>query len=96
MVLLEQEFISSVSNQVCLESQTERNVQGDVSADWQAGQLNESDPFEDSGVFVENFTLFEVELLAGSGAGLLDEGLIQIGWVEDVVFEFEESVDRAA
>lgn len=33
MVLLEQELISSVSDQVCLESQTERNVQGDVSAD---------------------------------------------------------------
>lgn len=58
--------------------------------------MNESDPFEDSGVFVENFTLFEVELLTGSGAGLLDERLIQVSWVEDVVFELEESVDRAA
>lgn len=96
MVLLEQELISSVSDQVCLESQTERNVQGDVSADWQASQLDESDPFKDSGVFVENFALLEVELLAGSGAGLLDEWLIQVSWVEDVVLEFEESVNRAA
>lgn len=58
--------------------------------------MDESDPFEDSGVFVEDFTLFEVELLAGLGAGLLDERLIQVSWVEDVVFELEESVNGAA
>lgn len=62
MVLDVDHFISSISDQVGLESQTEWNVKGDISTDTQTCQLGESDPFEDSGVFIKDFSLFEVEL----------------------------------
>lgn len=58
--------------------------------------MNEPDPFEDSGVFVDDFALFEVEALAGFGVGGGDEGLVQIDGVEDVVLEPEKTVDGGA
>lgn len=55
-------FISGVSNQVSLETQTEGHVQCNVSTSSQTCQLHESNPFQHSGVFVNDFTLFKVEL----------------------------------
>lgn len=96
MVLNVCEFISCVSNQISLESQTEWNVQSDVGAECQAGQLNESDPFQNSCVLINDFSLFEVKLWVWLGVWCLHERLVQINWVENIVLEFEESVDWGA
>ncbi len=54
--------------------------------------MDESDPFQNSCVLVNDLTLFKVHLGVWLDAWLLDEGLVQVHWVEDVVFEFEQSV----
>lgn len=90
------EFVSSISHQVCLETQTERYIQGNVSTSSQTCQLHESDPFQNSCVLVNHFTLFEVQLGAWLSVGLLHEWLVQIHWVENVVLESEQPVDWSA
>ena len=96
MVLDTHQFVGGVGDQVGLEAQVEWNVQGNVSAEGQACKLDESDPFQNSCVLVNDLTLFEVQLGVWLDAWLLDEGLVQVHWVEDVVFEFEQSVDWSA
>ena len=62
MVLDTHQFIGGVSDQVGFEAQVEWNVQSNVSAEGQACKLDESDPFQNSCVFVDDLTLFEVQL----------------------------------
>ncbi len=93
MILSEDEIISSIGDQVGLEPQTERNVQGNVSTCSQAEQLDEPDPFEYPGVLIQHFTLFEVKLSVGLGVGSMDKWLIEIGGMEDIIFEFEQPID---
>lgn len=54
------QFISSICDQVSLETQTEWHVQGDIGASSQTCQLHKSNPFQYSSVFVNDFTLFKV------------------------------------
>lgn len=96
MVLSEDELIGSISNKVSLESQTERNIQSDKSSTCQSEQLNESDPFQNSGIFINDFSLFEIQRFMGLSIGCGNKGLVKIDWVEDIVFKFEQSVDWGA
>lgn len=93
MVLNVCQIVSSISYQVCLETQTEWYVQSNERTECQSKSLNEFDPFKHSGIFINDFALFEVQLCIWLGTRLLDEGLVKINWVEDVVFEFEQPVD---
>ncbi len=58
--------------------------------------MNESNPFQNSSVLVNDITLFKVQLGICLGAWLLHERLIQVHWVENVVFKFKESVHRSS
>lgn len=93
MVLPEHLFVGYVGNQVGFEGQVIGDEQGDVASNGQSCQLDESDPFQHSGVFVDDLTLFEIERGTGFGTGHLDEGLVQIAWVEDIIFQFEKPVN---
>lgn len=93
MELAEPELISLVDHQVGLEGHVERNEDTEVGQGSNVAQLEGTDPFEDSSVLVDDFTLLEVQGLAGVLSGHLDEGLVEIGRVVDVLFKFEEAID---
>lgn len=93
MELAEPELVSLVDHQVGLEGHVERNEDSEVAQSCKVAQLEGAYPLEDSGVLVDDFTLLEVEGLAGELGGHLDEGLIEIGGVVDVLFELEEAID---
>lgn len=96
MELAEPELISLVHDQVSLEGHVERNEDTKIAQSCKVAQLESTDPFEDSSVLIDHFTLLEVEGLAGVLSGHLDEGLIEIGGVVDVLFKFEEAIDGSA
>lgn len=93
MLLTEPQLISLVHNKVGFEGHVQRNKHSKIGEQCDVSQLESSDPFKYSSVFVNNFPLLEVEVLAGILSGHFDERLVEESGVEDVLLKFEKSVD---
>lgn len=93
MLLREEQLIGLVKGEVSLEADVEWQEDSEVGKSSDISQLEGADPFQNSGVFVNNLSLLEVQAIAGELGGHLDEGLVEVGRMVDILLELEESVN---
>lgn len=93
MLLREEQLISLVQGEVGLEADVEWQEDSKVGKSSDVSQLEGADPFQNSGVFVNNLSLLEVQAITGELGGHLDEGLVEIGRMVDILLELKEPVN---
>ena len=84
MLLPNPELVSFVKNQVGLKSNVEGNEDPTVSQGSNVSELEGPNPLQNSGVFVDNLSLFEVEGITGVLGWHFHERLISEGGMIDI------------
>lgn len=84
-----EDFVCGFGDEVGLENQVERDVDCEGGSCCHHCHLPELEPFQNASVFIEDLSGFEVELVAGFGSWHFYERLVEIGWVENILFESE-------
>lgn len=93
MLLREEQLVSLVEGEVGLEADVERQEDSEVCESSDVSQLEGADPLQNSGVFVNDLSLLEVQAVAGELGGHFDEGLVEVGGMVDILLELEEPVN---
>lgn len=88
-------FICSICHQICFERHVKWYPKCSKASSCEDRRLPEFEPLKNPCVFVYNLSVFEVDAFMGFCAWHLDKGLIEIGWMEDIVFKFQETVHRS-
>lgn len=85
MLLREEQLVSLVEGEVGLEADVERQEDSEVCKSSDVSQLEGADPLQNSGVFVNDLSLLEVQAVAGELGGHFDEGLVEVGGMVDIL-----------
>ena len=93
MLLREEQLVSLVEGEICLEGDVEGQEDSEVGKSCDVSQLEGADPLQDAGVLVDHFSLLEVQAVAGELGRHLHERLIEVGRMVDVLLQLEEPVD---
>ena len=96
MLLANVQLVSFFDDQVSLEDHVQRKENTTIRQQSNIAKLKSSDPFENSSVFVYNFSLLEVELAAGTLRWHFNEGLISEYGMVKIFFESEKSLEGSS
>ena len=96
MLLADPKLVSFFKHQVGLEDDVEWKKNACIGQSCKVAKLEGPNPFQYPSVFVDNFTLFEVERVARVLSWHAHKRLIKEGRMVDIFFELEESVERGS
>lgn len=96
MLLANEQLVTFLDNQVRLEGHVQGKENTAISEGSDVSELEGSDPLEDPGVFVDDFALLEVELVAGVLRGHFDKRLVGKGRMVEILLELKKSLKRVA
>lgn len=89
MLLADPILVCLLGDQVGLEDYVQGEEDTSVGQEGNIAELKGSDPLQNPGVFVDDFSLFEVEGVARVLRGHLHKGLVSESRVVDILLQFE-------
>ena len=92
MLLANPQLISFINYQISFEGHVQRHYKSEISQKSNVSKLKSSDPFQNSSVFVDDFSLLEVKGLARVLTGHLHKRLVTEGRVIDIFLKFQQSI----
>lgn len=86
----EEQLIDDICDQIGFKAHVVGDEDSSEGSNSHEGHLPELNPFHDFCVFVEDFSLFEIQGFMRLRTWGFNERLINVGWVENIVFEPEK------
>jgi len=90
MLLTDKQLVGFVNSQISLEGHVQGKENATIGQKSNISELEGSNPFKNSGVFVDNLTLLKVELAARILSRHFDERLISESRMVEIFLELEK------